>query len=131
MIAGRPAPAASERQRHGRGQIRAVVGEVFDVLGIPLLKGRGFTAQDSREAPAVIVIDQTMADEYWPDEDPIGKQLTLVDSSTGEPLRDRVRTERPREIVGVVGATRQWGVQFEPRPVMYVPEVQSLSPPQE
>ncbi len=60
-----------------------VMGDFFQTLGIPLLRGRDFTSQDSAEAPGVVVISEGMARRHWPDQDPIGRQLSL-------------RTVRPR-----------------------------------
>src|SRR5208283_3573902 len=49
----------------------------FRTMGIPILKGREFTRQDTVSAPGVIVINETMAREYWPKEDPVGRAIRL------------------------------------------------------
>ncbi len=46
-------------------------------MGIPILKGREFTAQDYVTAPPVIVINETMAHAFWPNEDPVGRAIRL------------------------------------------------------
>ena len=66
------------------------------VMGIPLLRGRFFTGQDSAESRRVGVIDETFAREYFPNQDPIGRRIMLDDA--------------PVEIIGVVGHIQQWGV---------------------
>jgi predicted permease len=61
------------------GEIRMfrhrVTPEFFATLGIPLLKGRDFTADDHAQAPGVVIISESLARRYWPDEDPLGKRL--------------------------------------------------------
>ncbi|HEX8651883.1 MAG TPA: ABC transporter permease [Pyrinomonadaceae bacterium] len=86
----------------------------FQTLRIPLLQGRDFNETDRREAQAVIVIDETLARRHWPGESPLGKRLTV----TGD---------RPRTIIGVVGAVRNWGLNEAPRPQIYLPHLQPLA----
>jgi putative ABC transport system permease protein len=70
IIEGRPVTA-----KKGFGQRYAVSPDYFQTLGIALLIGRVFTAEDTRDSPLVIVIDETLARQYFPNEDPIGKRL--------------------------------------------------------
>jgi putative ABC transport system permease protein len=86
----------------------------FQTLRIPLLQGRDFNETDRREAQAVIVIDETLARRHWPGESPLGKRLTV----TGD---------RPRTIIGVVGAVRNFGLGEAPRPQIYLPHLQPLA----
>ena len=84
----------------------------FRALGIPLVSGRVFAAQDSEKTPMVVVINETMARRFWPGESPVGKRITI--------WRDE---KFPREIVGVVGDTRS--NPAEPAGAqMYVPYAQ-------
>ena len=131
-IDGHPAPAAGEAYDWDAEQVRpvyrAVLGDYFDVMDIPLLQGRGFTARDTAEAPWVVVINRAMAETYWPKESPIGQPLTVVRGGQGQPAPG----DRPRAIVGVVDDVHDWSAQqfaqADPRPIMYVPAVQgSLS----
>jgi predicted permease len=71
-------------------------------MGIPLLRGRFFTASDNTHSAGIAVIDSSFAARYFPNEDPIGK--TLVDEYTG-----------PRQIVGVIGHVKHWGLDDAPR----------------
>jgi putative ABC transport system permease protein len=88
----------------------------FRALGVPLLKGRDFTEQDAEEAPRAVIINQTMARQFWPGEDPIGKRFTL-----GLP-----RPSNPwLSVVGVVGDVRHRGLDTEPRPQWYRTYLQS------
>ena len=58
--------------------------DYFQTMGIELLKGRLFTAEDTRDSPPVIVIDEVLARQHFPNEDPLGKRLK---QSIGQTLR--------------------------------------------
>lgn len=73
-------------------------------MKIPLKKGRYFDERDTKSAPWAVVISETLASRYFPNEDPIGQQILL----RYEP--QRVDEERPRQIVGVVGEVKQIGM---------------------
>jgi predicted permease len=75
---------------------RSVVGDYFATMRIPVLRGRAFTAADTRLAPAVVMINATMAKHLWPGEDPIGQRIKV-----GNGTRNDWAT-----IVGVVGDVR-------------------------
>jgi putative ABC transport system permease protein len=81
-------------------------------MGIPLTRGRDLTPQDAEGKPAVVVINEAMARRFWPSEDPLGRRLTI---DLGEP--------GPREIVGVVKDIRHYSLDVEPKPEMYVPNL--------
>ncbi|HYV05749.1 MAG TPA: ABC transporter permease, partial [Blastocatellia bacterium] len=92
--------------------------EYFASLGIPLVQGRSFNAADKEGSPLVVIINQTLAERYLPDENPIGKRLKVG----GE--------NRPRnpwmEIVGVVGNVAYSGLDGQPEPAYYVPLTQNV-----
>lgn len=74
----------------------------FKTARIPVLRGRIFNEHDRADTPAVFIINQTMAEKFWPNENPIGKQLRLVeDDTTGT-------------IVGIVGDTKMYRLNDEP-----------------
>lgn len=82
----------------------------FDTIGVPLVKGRWFTDADRAETRPVVVVNQTMARRYWPNDDPIGKHLTYS--------REHITCE----VVGVVGDTKMRGLNGGgPSEQMYVP----------
>ena len=85
-------------------------------MGIPLLRGRFFAAQDNERAPLVVVIDDVFAQKYFPNQDPIGKRLNIN------------RFDRLAEIVGVVGHVKQWGLDTDDqqslRSGLYIPCMQ-------
>ena len=87
--------------------------DFFRAAGIPLLKGRSFTRQDKIGQPRVAIINQALAREYFPNENPLGKRLQL------EPGRDELYAEW--EIVGVVGDVRQHGLAEPAKPGVYRP----------
>jgi putative ABC transport system permease protein len=95
----------------------------FRTMGIRLVKGHLFTEQDMVEAPGMAVIDETLARRYFPNEDPIGKRLK-ADFLTIDPEDIVEAGAWLYEIVGVVGSVREWGLDKDSEPTMYVPEPQ-------
>jgi putative ABC transport system permease protein len=89
-----------------------ITPDYFKVLRIPLQKGRQFTAQDVKDAPRVIIVNDVLAQRLWPNEEVLGKRL-----------RVGFETES-REIVGVVATTKQANLIAEMRPTMYMPYAQ-------
>jgi putative ABC transport system permease protein len=87
----------------------------FETLGIPLLRGRSFEDSDTKDSPPVIVVNQTLAARLWPNEDPIGKRL-----KQGWPENEGEKHPW-REVVGVVGDTKQTGLDIETRMETYIP----------
>jgi putative ABC transport system permease protein len=89
----------------------------FNTLQIPLLKGRYFREEDRQETPWVVVINQVMADRFFPGADPIGQLIQLNYSDTaGVPTSE----PSPRRVIGIVGNIRHQGPRNDPPPVMYV-----------
>jgi len=91
----------------------------FDVLGIPILRGRDFTTADRAGAPGVVLINEEMARRFWRSSDPLGDRLII-----GKGMRPEYDDEPVREIVGIVGNVRDVGLTRPPRPAMYVPMAQ-------
>lgn len=98
-------------------ETRVVWPGYFRALGVPLLSGRGFTEADRQEPPAVLIINHSMAEEYFPGQDPLGRTVTLFQDSL------------PRRVVGVVTDVRSFGPSAPPRPEIYVPFSGSLARP--
>ena len=88
IIVGRPLP---EKGREPGGTRYTVSNDYFQTMGIDLLKGRVFNAQDTPESPQVVIIDEALAQQHFQNEDPIGQRL--AQSTSGTPSL---------EIVGVV-----------------------------
>jgi putative ABC transport system permease protein len=93
--------------------------DYFSVMDIQLKQGRVFTERDGPEAPPVLIISEAFARQYFPNEDPIGRQIRFYSSRPGG-------TPPPsREIVGVVEDVRQDGMRSTPIPQMYAPYAQN------
>jgi putative ABC transport system permease protein len=90
--------------------------QYFRALKIPLITGRQFTERDNKEAPQVVIVNETLARRYFPGESAVGKRLRV--------WRDEDFT---REIVGVVGDTKANAMDAEMGPQMYVPHLQDAS----
>jgi putative ABC transport system permease protein len=101
---------ARDPERTGQAEFRVAGPGYFAAMHIPLLRGRTFEARDTYEAPHVAVISQSLADEKWPDRDPLG-QLIEFGNMDGDP---RVFT-----VVGVVGDVREADLAVKPRPTFY------------
>jgi putative ABC transport system permease protein len=98
----------------------SIAPDFFHTLGIPLIKGRDFDARDADGTPGVIIVNQTIARRYFPNEDPIGKQLVF-----GGDMNDpKARVT----IVGVAGDVRGRGLDRQSPPMMYFPYKQFVMP---
>jgi putative ABC transport system permease protein len=104
----------------GDTQWRDVTPHYFDVFRIPLRRGRIFTEQDVAGSQPVVVINEAMAKQFWPKEDPVGQIIAVGGKVLGPEFE-----EPPREIVGIVGNVRETGLDNDPPPIMYVPLAQT------
>jgi len=108
-IEGRPVPKSEQPGT----QFRSIGLDYFQAMHIPLIAGRAFTAGDTRTSPPVVIINQTLARKFFPNENPIGKRIKPGVSDTGDSVM--------REIVGVVGDVRHRRLWRAPDPESYVP----------
>jgi len=90
----------------------------LSVFRIPLLRGRDFLETDTLGAPGVVLINQAVANKYWPNQDPIGQHIQF---GTGMGVQGN---EPPRTIIGVVGDTHNNGLHRPPDAMMMVPTAQ-------
>ena len=104
----------------------------FDTMRTPLLRGRAFTDLDDRNSPGVAIVNQFMADKFWPGEDPVGKRFTFK-APNGSP--------KTVEIVGLAGNGKYIFISEGANPFFFVPlkqnyvsmravEVRSAGPPE-
>jgi predicted permease len=114
-IVGRPA----EGPFHGGGSWLTISPGYFEVFKIPVKRGRTFNDRDDSRGPAVVVINEAMAKQYWPEGDPLNERLII-----GRGVMREFENEPERQIVGVVGDTRGGGLNSDPGPVMYIPQAQ-------
>ena len=108
-VAGAP-PAAPGREQYAF--FRMVTGDYFGALSIPLRRGRLLAPDDRAGTPHVAVVNETLARQAWPDQDPIGRRLTFGD---GQEDADWM------EVVGVVADVKSNGLTAETQPEIYVP----------
>jgi predicted permease len=87
----------------------------FAVMGIPLLRGRGFTTHDNTESTRVVIVSQRAANLLWPNQDPLGQQVTW-----GPPRPDNP----PATVVGVVDAVRNYAAEADTGLEFYYPFAQ-------
>jgi putative ABC transport system permease protein len=93
--------------------LEVITGDYFQTFKVPLLRGRTFNERDTKDSPRVIVIDQAMAEQVFPGEDPIGKRLSV---DPGNDEEGYIMSE----IVGVVGRMRFHAVdEMAPLPIIY------------
>jgi len=97
----------------------AVSVDYFKTMGIRLLRGKLFTERDTKEAPHVAVINETMAKKIFPDEDPIGKRITFAGGDSNSDWQ---------EIVGIVSDVKQYGLDQATPMQTYEPYKQQTSP---
>jgi predicted permease len=88
----------------------------FETMRVPLLRGRAFTESDNPTAPPVVIVNQTMADKFWPHQDPLGKRFSLK-TTTGP--------AKTLQVVGVVTNGKYLFVAEDPTPFFYVPLAQN------
>jgi hypothetical protein len=89
---------------------QAVSSGYFRLIGIPVLRGRGVTEQDTESNAWVVVINEALARRFWQNEDPIGRTIKFDDSPE----------EKPRQIVGIVGNVKQFALTEDPQPEAYI-----------
>jgi putative ABC transport system permease protein len=106
FVEGRTTPGEPGRE----AEYRVCTSDYFTVMGIPLIAGRRFDAHDDLNPAAVAIVNQTMARQFWPGQDAIGRRIKL--GSTPE-------TAAWITVVGVVGDVRHFGLEAEPRPELY------------
>lgn len=92
---------------------RVVRTNYFQAMGIPLVKGRYFTTEDGREGRHAVIISESVARRFWPNEDPIGRHIYMGTSDN--------RVVPDSEIVGVVADVKQTGLDEETPQAVYAP----------
>ena len=114
-VIDQPSPPAGEEPV---ADVRIISGGYFRAMGIPLVRGRLFTEREVQDPASVTVVNETMAREMWPGEDPIGKRLVV---SWGNP-------EIEDEVIGVVGDVRLVSLDAQVRPTVYWPHNRTAYP---
>jgi len=94
---------------------RPASGGYFETMGIPLVRGRTFTKQDTADAPLVAIVDESAVQRYWPNEEAIGKRILYM----------RRGKKLSLEIVGVVGSVKHNYLDSKMAPTIYRPVSQN------
>ena len=92
-----------------------VMGDYFAAQGIPMLRGRGFTPADTADSQMVVVVNKTLAERYWPGQDPVGKRIHFGVPEVSLPWMT---------VVGEIGDVKQTKADAGVRPQIYQPAVQ-------
>ena len=114
-IEGRPVVPMAEQPEVA---VRMASPGYLRTMRIPVLRGRDISDADTADRPDVVLISESMAKRFWPNEDPVGKHLTMT-----------FFPEKTREIVGIVGDVKQRGLGvMEPVATLYFPVMQLSKP---
>jgi len=100
-----------QKERIGNADFCVATDGYFEVLGIPLIRGRIFDERDGPNTPHVAVISESLARDRWPNQDPIGQTIEFGNMDGDLRLLT---------IVGIVGDTHEYGLDAPPRPTVYV-----------
>jgi predicted permease len=103
---------ATARDRVPTAHYRIVTPGYLSAMRIPVIRGRGFTGQDSAATRPVVLVNEALARQFLADRDPIGAHLLIDDNNAGP---------RPLEVAGVVGDVRQMSLDGDPTMDVYVP----------
>jgi putative ABC transport system permease protein len=114
-IEGRPAAPFAQQPT---AAVRVITPGYLHTMRIPLLRGRDISESDTVDRTPVVLISESMAKHFWPNEDPIGKHLTLS-----------FFPEKSREVAGVVGDVKQSSLAGEPLQTLYEVEAQHAAWP--
>jgi putative ABC transport system permease protein len=114
-VVGRPVEKGKDNP--GAGWMSASP-DYYKLFKIPVLRGREFTDHDTAAAPLVVLINEALAKQYFPKENPVGQQI-LIGKDVGPEFE-----EPARQIIGVVGNTHEGGLGRDPGPLMIVPDSQ-------
>jgi predicted permease len=109
---------ASSAQSVIQADGRIATAGYFEAMKIPLIGGRFFNEQDTKESPPVAIIDANMARTYWPDRDPVGRRFKRGGADSETPWLT---------VVGVAGNVKQYALDTDSRVAFYVPHQQALS----
>ena len=118
-VVGRPLAADSQGPFHGGGGWITVSPGYFEVFRIPVKRGRTFNERDTSTSTPVVLINEAMAREYWPNADPLADRLVI-----GKGTMREFEAEGERQIIGVIADIKSDGLDSEPQPQMWIPQAQ-------
>ena len=97
--------------------MRGATPDYFRAMGTPLLRGRVFNARDTKDSLSVVIVNDVLAQRFFPGGNAIGQQIVLTHGEDNHPLP-------PKEIVGIVGGSRHESLAIQPLPEFYIPAAQ-------
>ena len=118
-VVGRPLAADSQGPFHGGGGWITVSPGYFEVFRIPVKRGRTFNERDTSTSTPVVLINEAMAREYWPNADPLADRLVI-----GKGTMREFEAEGERQVIGVIADIKSDGLDSEPQPQMWIPQAQ-------
>jgi len=113
FVEGRPEPMPGQQQET---VMRTASPSYFSMMGIPLVRGRSFSERDQAGKPRVVLLNETLAQQLFPNEDPVGRSVYV-----------RFAQRFTFQVVGVVGDVKMAGLDREVRPAMYTCSLQDPS----
>jgi predicted permease len=108
-----PVMAADGAQRSAGGAPRVASNGYFGLMGIPVIEGRGFSSQDNRTNPRVVIVTKDLADKLWPGQSPIGRPIHCFWYCDASP-----------RVIGVVSSNRRFGPRGDAISEFYFPTAQ-------
>jgi putative ABC transport system permease protein len=94
-----------------------VTPDYFRAMRTPLLRGRVFNSRDTRDSPPVIIVNELLAQRFFPGGNAIGQQIILLQGENNQP-------SPPKEIIGIVGSSHHQSLAVQPLPEFYIPAAQ-------
>ncbi len=116
-----PSNLPTQREGHpeqsiGGMEVRLVTPGYFELMGVPVRRGRSFTANDTGASLPIALVNETLARTWWPQGNPIGDQIVIGQFRGHEFFKDS-----PRAVIGIVGDTKTLYLKEPPRPTVFVP----------
>ena len=115
-VVGRP---PGDGPFHGGAAWYTVSSGYFEVFNIPVKRGRTFEDRDDGRGAPVAIINEAMARQFWPQGNPLDDRIVI-----GRGGMKEFATEPERQIIGIVGDTRDGGLNSDPQPLMFIPQAQ-------
>jgi hypothetical protein len=104
---------------HGGAAWMTVSPGYFEVFRIPVKKGRSFDETDRAASTPVVIVNEAFARQFFPGQEPMGQRMTI-----GKGVMREFAAESEREIIGIVGDSRDGGLNSNPNPSMFIPQAQ-------
>ena len=122
-IQGRATPAPGDEFT---SRYRVIDSQYLHAMGIRMISGRELASSDSPNSPGVVLVNEALVRRYWPNEDPLGKQIRIRVQATRSPWQAQPR-DSWLTIVGVMRDIREWDWGLDKLPTLYLPYEQSPS----